>query len=36
METEKNSGNIMFYIFMGLMALGFIGVVGFMLYSMFS
>jgi hypothetical protein len=35
MNAEKKSDDIMFYIFMSLMALGFLGVVGFMVYSMF-
>jgi hypothetical protein len=34
MNAEKKSDDIMFYIFMSLMALGFLGVVGFIFYSM--
>ncbi len=35
METDKDSG-LMFYLFMGSLLVGFVGVVVFIIYSMFS
>lgn len=36
MDTEEKSTSLMFYIFMGLMAIGFIGIAAFMIYSIIN
>jgi len=36
MEDEKKSSDIMFYIFIGLIAIGFLLVIGYFIYSLIN